>query len=70
MYDVPLSSNTTALLPGAPDTLLDTPIVSEPMNSASKSTFQRLGLAGGKVGRDGEFVIAEYVGSTSPTEDH
>lgn len=66
VYDVPVSNSTTALPPGAPETLLETPIVSEPMNNDSNSTFQRLGLFGGKVGRDGEFDIAEYVGSTSP----
>jgi hypothetical protein len=66
MFEVPLSSNATALLRGAPTTVVVGVIVLSPIMMASKRTFHRLGDMTGHVGIAVLFSIAEYRESYSP----
>ena len=66
MYDVPLSTRTTALLDGAFATVVVTEIVLVPTNTASRRTVQRVGEFTGNVGIAVVSLTAAYSGSTSP----
>lgn len=66
VYEVPLSSMTTALSEGAPCTVVESGIELSPMRRASKRTVQRIGSATGKVGIFGLFTTSPYSSSYSP----
>lgn len=68
MYEVPLSSKTTALFDGAAGTVVETAIVCVPTINESKRTFQRVGAVTGHVGILFVLVTLAYEGSVSPTE--
>lgn len=66
MYDVPLSSSTTALPDGTPETVDDTPVVCVPTMKESKSTLHLVGEETGQVGIMLVLVTLAYCGTVSP----
>ena len=66
MYEVPLSSKTTALFDGTAGTVVETACVCVPTINESKRTFQRDGEVTGHVEILFVFVTLAYEGSVSP----
>jgi len=66
VYDVPLSSSTTAESEGGPGTEVETDMVCPFAIKESRRTFQRVGSSEGHVGMEGVSAIPAYSGTYSP----